>query len=47
MGMDKEALALGLLPARWREAANRQIRQAEEIRLRTGGGRSSPFPQSV
>ncbi len=36
MGMDKETLALCLLPARWREDAKRQIRQAEEIRLRAG-----------
>lgn len=50
MGMDKEALALSLLPARWREKASLRISQAEEIRLRTGGkpslllpGRELPF----
>ena len=32
MGMDKETLALCLLPARWREDAKRQIRQAEEMK---------------
>ncbi len=37
MGMDKEALALSLLPARWREGASLRISQAEEIRLRAGG----------
>ena len=34
--MDKEALALSLLPAHWREAVGLRIREAEEIRLRTG-----------
>lgn len=34
--MDKEETALELLPGRWRERASLRIREAEEIRLRTG-----------
>ncbi len=33
--MDKESLALGLLPERWRQEAQEHIRCAEEIRLRS------------
>ncbi len=36
MNVDKEEAALELLPARWRERAALRIREAEEIRLRTG-----------
>ena len=34
--MDKEALALSLLPADWRKEAGLRLREAEEIRLRAG-----------
>lgn len=35
-GMDKEALALGLLPERWRKQAQMHLQCAEEFRLREG-----------
>ena len=54
MDMDKNMIALNLLPSRWRYSVQKKIREAEEIRLRIerqpsnlSGSKEYPFSEEA